>query len=418
MKVAAFIANRVAFNQQRSFSRFIIRLSIIATVISVAVMIITLAFANGFQEQVSQKVFSFWGHIRIQEKQPFKALIAEETPLEKNDSLIADVRKNPRVKSVHPFATKYAILKTKDEIEGVLLKGIDTSYDFNNLKRFMREGRYLHFNDSTYSREIILSDYTAKQLQLKLNDRIFIYFIRPDGTLRPDRLTVAGIYKTGIEEYDKTFAIGDIRLIQRLNIDRESEERWKDNQVGGYEIFLNDYKNIDEVADEIYYMDAFPPDWDTQSVRNISPNIFDWLSMQDITRNVLIGFMIVVAVINLITCLIILVLERIQMIGILKALGATDWTVQKIFLRHSLIITITGIIAGAAIGLGFLYLQDATGFIKLQEDAYYLSQAAVKIVWWQVTAICVGTLIICFLILMIPSILVRKIQPVKAIRFA
>ena len=418
MKVAAFIANRVAFNQQRSFSRFIIRLSIIATVISVAVMIITLAFANGFQEQVSQKVFSFWGHIRIQEKQPFKALIAEETPLEKNDSLIADVRKNPRVQSVHPFATKYAILKTKDEIEGVLLKGIDTSYDFNNLKRFMREGRYLHFNDSTYSREIILSDYTAKQLQLKLNDRIFIYFIRPDGTLRPDRLTVAGIYKTGIEEYDKTFAIGDIRLIQRLNIDRESEERWKDNQVGGYEIFLNDYKNIDEVADEIYYMDAFPPDWDTQSVRNISPNIFDWLSMQDITRNVLIGFMIVVAVINLITCLIILVLERIQMIGILKALGATDWTVQKIFLRHSLIITITGIIAGAAIGLGFLYLQDATGFIKLQEDAYYLSQAAVKIVWWQVTAICVGTLIICFLILMIPSILVRKIQPVKAIRFA
>ena len=418
MKVAAFIANRVAFNQQRSFSRFIIRLSIIATVISVAVMIITLAFANGFQEQVSQKVFSFWGHIRIQEKQPFKALIAEETPLEKNDSLIAEVRKNPRVQSVHPFATKYAILKTKDEIEGVLLKGIDTSYDFNNLKRFMREGRYLHFNDSTYSREIILSDYTAKQLQLKLNDRIFIYFIRPDGTLRPDRLTVAGIYKTGIEEYDKTFAIGDIRLIQRLNIDRESEERWKDNQVGGYEIFLNDYKNIDEVADEIYYMDAFPPDWDTQSVRNISPNIFDWLSMQDITRNVLIGFMIVVAVINLITCLIILVLERIQMIGILKALGATDWTVQKIFLRHSLIITITGIIAGAAIGLGFLYLQDATGFIKLQEDAYYLSQAAVKIVWWQVTAICVGTLIICFLILMIPSILVRKIQPVKAIRFA
>ncbi len=418
MKVAAFIANRVAFNQQRSFSRFIIRLSIVATVISVAVMIITLAFANGFQEQVSQKVFSFWGHIRIQEKQPFKALIAEETPLEKNDTLIDEIRRNPKVQSVHPFATKYAIIKTKDEIEGVLLKGIDSSYDFHNLSRFMREGRYLQFNDSTYSREIILSDYTARQLQLKLNDRIFIYFIRPNGTLRPDRLTVVGIYKTGIEEYDKTFAIGDIRLIQRLNIDKQSEQRWNDNQVGGYEIFLKDYKNIEGVADEIYYMDAFPPDWDTQSVRNISPNIFDWLSMQDITRNVLIGFMIVVAVINLITCLIILVLERIQMIGILKALGATDWTVQKIFLRHSLIITITGIIVGAAVGLGFLYLQQATGFIKLQEDAYYLSEAAVKIVWWQVTAICVGTLIICFLILMIPSILVRKIQPVKAIRFA
>jgi lipoprotein-releasing system permease protein len=411
LKVAAFIANRIAFNQQRSFSRFIIRLSIVATVISVAVMIITLAFANGFQEQVSQKVFSFWGHIRIQEKQPFKALIAEETPLIKDDSLIDEIRKNPDVESVHPFATKYTILKTKDEIEGVLLKGFDSTYDFKYLQRFIQDGRPLQFNDSTYSREIMISVYTANQLKLKVNDRILIYFIRPDGTLRPDKLTVTGIYKTGIEEYDKTFAIGDIKLIQRLN-------DWQPDEAGGYEIFLNDYKNIDKVTEHIYYMDRFPATWDTQSVRNISPNIFDWLNMQDITRNVLIGFMIIVAVINLITCLIILVLERIQMIGILKSLGATDWTVQKIFLRHSLIITITGIIIGAAAGLGFLYLQEATGFIKLQEDAYYLSQAAVKIIWWQVAAICIGTLVVCFLILMIPSVLVRKIQPVRAIRFS
>ncbi|RYF89985.1 MAG: FtsX-like permease family protein, partial [Chitinophagaceae bacterium] len=190
------------------------------------------------------------------------------------------------------------------------------------------------------------------------------------------------------------------------------------NWVGGYEIFLYDYKNIDEVADRIYYMDGFPATWDTQGVQNISPNIFDWLSMQDVTRNVLIGFMILVAVINLITCLLILVLERVQMIGILKSLGATDWTVQKIFLRHSLIITITGILIGAALGLGVLYLQQATGFIKLQEDAYYLSEAAVKIVWWQIALVCGGTLAVCFLVLMIPSVLVRKIQPVKAIRFA
>jgi lipoprotein-releasing system permease protein len=390
----------------------------VATVISVAVMIITLAFANGFQEQVSQKVFSFWGHIRIQEKQPFKTLIAEESPLIKNDSLADQIKKNPDVESIHPFATKYTILKTKDEIEGVLLKGFDSTYDFRHLQRFLKEGRPIRFNDSTYSREIIISVYTANQLRLKLNDRIFIYFIRPDGSLRPDRLTITGIYKTGIEEYDKTFAIGDIKLIQRLNIDKDNEQSWKENQVGGYEIFLKDYHNIDKVTDDIYYMENFPATWDTQSIRNISPNIFDWLSMQDITRNVLIGFMIIVAVINLITCLIILVLERIQMIGILKSLGATDWTVQKIFLRHSIIITITGIVIGAAFGLGFLYLQEATGFIKLQEDAYYLSEAAVKIVWWQVAAICAGTLLVCFLILMIPSILVRKIQPVKAIRFS
>ncbi|MFI5131929.1 MAG: ABC transporter permease [Chitinophagales bacterium] len=416
MKVAGFIANRIAFNQQRSFSRFIIRLSIVATAISVAVMIITLAFANGFQEQVSQKVFSFWGHIRIQEKQPFKALIAEETPLLRNDTLADIIKQNPGVKSIHPFATKYGMLKTSDEIEGVLVKGLDSTYDFDHIRRFIVEGRTIQFKDSSYNREIILSSFTAGQLGLKLNDRILIYFIRPPGEsgeqkIGSDKLTVVGIYKTGIEEYDKTFAIADIKLIRRLNF-------WNPEQIGGYEIFLKDYKKIDEVADEIYYLDNFPPTWDTQSVRNVSPNIFDWLNMQDVTRNVLIGFMIIVAVINLITCLIILVLERVRMIGILKSLGATDWTVQKIFLRHSLIITITGIIIGAIAGTGILYLQYATGFIKLKEEAYYLSEAAVKIVWWQVGAICAGTLLVCFLILMIPTILVRKIQPVQAIRFA
>lgn len=416
MKVAGFIANRIAFSpskgsgKQKSFSRFIIKLSIVATVISVAVMIVTLAFANGFQETISQKIFSFWGHIRVQEKQPERAVIAEETPIIKNDSLILSIKKNPLVESIHPFATKYAILKTTDEIEGILMKGLDSSYDFSHFQQFIIKGRPVQFNDSSYSREIMISDYTARQLKLNVNDRILIYFIRPDGTIRPDKLTVTGIYKTGIEEYDKTFAIGDIKLIQRLN-------DWAIDEVGGYEIFLKDYKKIDQAADEIYDMDEFPQTWNTVSVKNVSPNIFDWLSMQDVTRNVLIGFMIIVAIINLITCLIILVLERVRMIGILKSLGATDWTVQKIFLRHSALITVAGIVIGAAIGLGLLYLQKATGFIKLNEDAYYLSEAAVKIIWWQVGAICFGTLIVCFLVLMVPSVLVRKIQPVKAIQF-
>jgi lipoprotein-releasing system permease protein len=416
LKVAGFIANRIAFNQQKSFSRFIIRLSIIATIISVAVMIVAISLANGFQQTVSQKVFSFLGHIRILEKQPDKAIISEESPITKNDSLAAAIRKNPLVKSIHPFATKYAILKTKDEIEGVLFKGIDSSYDFSRLKKFIKEGRQVKFSDSGYSREIMLSSNTASQLNLKVNDKILIYFIRPNETIRPDKLTITGIFKTGIEEYDKTFAIGDIKLIQKLNRDN-AEDTAADNEIGGYEIFLNDYRKINEAVSGIYSMEKFPLTWNTVSAKNISPNIFDWLNMQDVTRNVLVGFMIIVAVINLITCLIILVLERIRMIGILKSLGATDWTVQKIFLRHSVIITITGIVLGAAFGLGFLWLQDATSFIKLPEEAYYMNAAAVKIVWWQVAAICAGTLLVCFLVLMIPTYLVRRIQPVKAIQF-
>ena len=373
-------------------------------------MIITLSFVNGFQETVSQKVFSFWGHIRVQYKQPMKTSIAEELAIDQNDTVYNLIKKNPLVQSIHPFATKYAILKTKDEIEGVLLKGLDSTYDFNHLRQFMNEGRWLQFNDSSYSREIMISKFTAAQLGVKLNDKILIFFIRPDGTMRPDKLTVIGIYKTGIEEYDKTFAIGDIKLIQRLN-------GWRPTEIGGYEIFLKDYTKMDEVSNAIYYSDQFPELWDTKTIRQIYPNIFDWLNMQNTTRNVLIGFMILVAVINLITCLIILVLERLRMIGILKSLGASDWTVQKIFLQHSTLITITGIIIGTAIALGILFLQKKTGFIKLQEEAYYMSTAAVKIIWWQVVAVGAGTLIVCFLVLMIPSLIVKKVQPIKAIHF-
>ena len=416
MKVAGFIANRIAFNPstgpggKRSFSRFIIRLSTVATIIGVMVMIVTLSLAYGFQDTISQKIFSFWGHIRIQERQPDKPVNAEELPITRNDELVQSIRQHPNVVSIHPFATKYAILKTKDEVEGVLLKGLDTTYDYENINRFIEEGRPVKYNDSSYSRDILISTYTATRLKLKVNDRILIYFFRPNGEIRPDKLTIAGLYKTGIEEYDRTFAISDIKLIQQKN-------NWNPEDVGGYEIFLDDYKKTTEVSDDIFYMNNFPQTWNTISAREISPNIFDWLGMQDVTRNVLIAFMIIVAVINLISCLIILVLERTRMVGVLKAVGATDWTVQKIFLRHSILITITGIVIGTVLALILLWLQQATGFIKLPEDAYYIRTAAVKIIWWQVAAICIGTLLICLLVLMIPSILVRKVQPVKAIQF-
>ena len=410
MNVFSFIAQRIAFNQQKSFSRFIIRLSIAATIISVAVMIVTLSFVNGFQETVSQKVFSFWGHLRIQYRQPMKANIAEELPVEKNDSLVQAVKKMPQVRSIHPFATKYSMLKTTDEMEGVLLKGLDNTYDFKNFSGFLKQGRWINFPDSSYSREIVISSYTAIQLKLKINDRILIYFVRPDGSLRPNKLTVTGIYKTGIEEYDKTFAIGDIRLIQRLN-------NWEDYEIGGYELFLRDYEQMNEVSDEIYYNDLFPRLWETQTVKEIYPNIFDWLQIQNTNQGILITIMVIIAIINLITCLIILVLERLRMIGILKALGATNWGVQRIFLSHSALITFTGIILGTLFALGLLYLQINTGFIRLQEEAYYMDVAAVKIEWWQVAAVCIGTLVVSFLVLLIPSFIVRKIQPVKAIRF-
>jgi lipoprotein-releasing system permease protein len=197
LDVAGFIANRIAFNRQNSFSRFIIRLSIGATIVSVAVMIITLALVNGFQETVSNKVFSFSGHIRVQYKQALSGPVTEEVPIERDTNVETAIKSDSRVKSMHPYATRYSILKSGDAMEGVLLKGLNKEFDVNLLKPFLKEGRWINFKDSSYSREVVISSHTAKQLQVKLNDSIRIYFIRPNGTLRPDKLEIVGIYKTG-----------------------------------------------------------------------------------------------------------------------------------------------------------------------------------------------------------------------------
>lgn len=411
MNLSSFIARRIAFNQQKSFSRFIIRLSVAATVISVAVMIITLSFVNGFEETVSNKVFSFWGHIRVQYRQPMKTSIAEEVPIEKNDTVAAAVAALPEVESVHAFATKYAILKTSEEMEGVLLKGFEDAAGFKQITPFLKQGRWVRYNDSSYAREIVISDFTARQLQLKLNDRILLYFVRPDGSLRPDKLDIVGIFKTGIEEYDKNFAMGDIRLIRRLN-------NWQENQIGGYEVFLKDYQTMDAVSYRIYEEGGFPDLWETKTVREIYPNIFDWLGIIRNNGHVLITIMVIIAAINFITCLIILVLERVRMIGTMKALGASDWTVQKIFLHHSILITITGIVLGVAVAAALLWLQQKTGFVHLDEDAYYMDTAIVKVSWSQMLMVIGGTLLLSVVVLLIPSLLVKKIQPIKAMRFS
>jgi lipoprotein-releasing system permease protein len=409
LNVAGFIAKRIAFNQQKSFSRFIIRLATAATVLSVAVMIVAMAITNGFQYTISQKIFSFWGHIRVQHFEGSKITSSEETAIEKNDTVAQVLRTNAAVQSVNSFATKNAILKTNETIEGVLFKGVEKTYRFSQLRQFLKEGRWMRFPDSGYSNEIVLSVYTATQLKLRINDAVLIYFIQNNGAApRARKLTVAGIYKTGIEEYDKVIALGDIRLIQRLN-------DWKPNQIGGYEIFLKNYKEIDEVNNELF--NSLPVTWNSKTIKEINPSIFDWLNLQDTTIVLVLIIMTIVAVLNLITCLIILVLERTRMIGVLKALGAPNSTIQRVFLYHGSIITITGIILGNLLALLLCWLQQHYGLISLQEEMYYISKAEVRLEWWHFAVTDAGTFIVCFLILLIPTLIIHRIQPVKAIQF-
>jgi lipoprotein-releasing system permease protein len=404
------IAKRIAFNKQQSFSRFIIRLSVAATAVSITAMIITLAFVNGFQEKVADKIFGFWGHIRVQKYDAGKSLISEELPLTKNTAVENSMATTPGVVSYQSFATKSAVLESQNDIEGVLIKGIEKNENHTALKQFLVAGRWIHFTDSLYSKETIVSDAVAKQLQIKINDTIKVHFVATNSDAQKTyrKLVVVGFYHTGIDEYDKLFMIADINLIRRIN-------NWEPNQIGGYEVFIHQYQNINAVSSTL--SNALPSEWMSKSIKEVYPNIFDWLDIQDVNRNVVFVVMGIVALINLITCLLILMLERTNMIGLLKSMGATNWTIQKIFIVYASFITLAGVGFGLVIGLGICFLQQATGFITLDEASYYISVAPVKIIGWQVAAVCAGTTVVCFVSLFLPTLLIPKISPVKAIAF-
>ena len=373
-------------------------------------MIATVSFVNGFQETISEKVFSFWGHIHVQHLEANKSLVAEETPIEKNDTILGLIKHQTGIKHISIFSTKSAVIEKDKEIEGVLLKGIDIDYDSSRFLPFIISGRWINFRDSNYSKEILISQPIANSLKLRVHDTVRVHFIATkvgeSSTYR--KLIVSGIYKTGIEEYDKLFVILDIRLIQKIN-------NWNTSQIGGYEITINDYKQIDEFNTTLF--DKLPNEWISKTTKEIYPNIFDWLNIQNVNRNVIIIIMSVVAIINLITCLLVLVLERTKMVGILKSFGTPDWHIQQIFLYHAFAITIIGIGGGLIAGVGLCWLQQTTHFIHLDESSYYVSYAPIKIVGWQVALICISTGIICFLSLIIPTLIVKNLSPVNAIKF-
>ena len=409
LNLPLFIAKRLIARKEKAFSTFIMRISIAATTISVAAMIISMSFINGFQEVIANKIFGFWGHIRIQHFEPLKTNIAEETPLKRDTATEYYLKNQENIESVSTYVTKSAILNANGTIEGVLMKGVSGDYPFERINSFLTKGHWPTFNDSTYSNEIAISEYTANLLQIEINKFIFIYFIQSDGSApRTRKLKVSGIFKTGIDIYDRLYAVGDIRLIQRLN-------GWDQQEIGGYEVVLKDHKKVDSTSAQIY--DRLPAGMNSLTLKELSPEIFDWLNLQETNKYILISIMILVAMINLITCLIIMVLERTSMIALLKSLGAKNGMIQKIFITYGIWICGIGIVAGTLLGLAICYLQKISGFIQLNEEAYYVRVAPVKIQLTDILSISIGTAIVAFLILLIPSAISKKINPSKALRF-
>jgi lipoprotein-releasing system permease protein len=403
-----FIAKRIIFNAQPSFSRFIIRLAIAATALSVATMVITLSLVNGFQRAVAEKVFSFWGHARVQEVNPFITVITDDEGFALNDSIENAIKTVPEVRRYHAFAVKSVVLKRAGQFEGVLLKGVDHRFDKSAFHPFMKDGAFMSLTDTAFSNGIVLSELIAQRMELKPGDTLQCFFIRNGQDIRSRPMILSGIFKTGIEEYDKNFALSDIGFLRRLNL-------WEGDIVGGLEVYIDKPEEAFSVAEAM--SERLPMKLTAIPMQEIYPSIFDWLAIQDQTKTIVVITMLIVAIINLITCLLILVMERTRMVGVLKALGMENPKISRIFWFYAAWIAIIGIGLGLLLGVGLCLLQQATGFIKMDEATYYVSQAPVHMDILQIAGVVLVSFLVCLLAIRLPLFYVQRISPIKAIRF-
>ncbi len=373
--------------------------------LGLGVMILSLAIVKGFKHEIREKVRGFAGDIRVIKFDLNSSY--ENSPITYDPDFVKRALKSPLISHIMPTATKPGIIKANNEIEGVVLKGVDKTYDWSYFKKMMVAGDVIDFTDSVEAqKEIMLSQLTADRLKLKVGDKLLMYFVQEP--LRKRSFKIKGIFNIGVEEVDKTFVIGSLSLINRLNY-------WKPDEIGQYELRVADFDQVDYAADALDTV--MPVKLKSRTVMDDYPNIFEWLSLLDVNSVVLLVLMMIVAVINMISALLIMILERTAMIGMFKAMGASNWNIQKIFLFNATYLIGLGLLLGNALGLGLGYFQQQTHFFKLDPASYSMTFVPVQFSLSDVLLLNLGTLVICLLVLVIPSTLVSKISPVKAIRF-
>ena len=411
MNFEYFIARRIAAHKdyKSSISAPIIKIAILAISLGMITMLVSVATSVGLQKKIKEKVSAFNGDLIITN---FDTNNSDDSqvPISMQQDFYPNFNISDNVSYLQITASKAAVIRTETDFEGIILKGVGPDYNWSYFKDFLLSGVVPTYDTPQMSNQVLISQYLANRLGLKVGDKALAYFFNKKSSTPPRTraFTISGIYNSGFQQFDAQFIIGDIRHIQRLN-------KWEPDQIGAFELFVKDFDLIEQTNTQVYQ--AIGSMLDTQTIRNRFYAIFEWLDLFDFNVALIIVMMIIVAGFNMITALLVLILERTKMIGILKALGSDSWSVRKIFIYNAMYLVGVGLFWGNIIGIGLLLLQQNFDLFALDPKTYYVSQVPVYLHWSYILALNIGTLVLCFLILLIPSYIISKISPVKAIRF-
>ena len=401
MNIALYLAKKIQHTKNQTFSSIIIKVGIASIAIAVSVLILSFFILLGFKNTIKKKLFSQTSHIQVNKITLNRSF--EEATMTNNLDFFNKTKNLPEVKSVNKVALKSVILKSEEEISGVVLKGIDEKYDWTEFQKNIVEGRKLKTGGEN---EIIISRKIASELQLKLNEDLLVYFIQNPPRAR--KLKIVGIYDSNVEELDQVYVLTNLSIIQKIN-------NWQNGEFGHYEIFINDINQMDAVKNKL--LNIFPQEYEVLKVPEILPQFFDWFSLLDRNIVMVIGLIIIVAAFNMISVLLIMIMERTPMIGLLKAVGTQNYQIRNIFLVNSSKIILWGLLWGNIIGLGLSFLQSKYKIVKLDTTNYYMSFVPIEWNWWIVLIVNIGAFIVVLAISYLPSLIIRKISPVEALKY-
>lgn len=404
MNLSYFISSRINTANQSSFSAIIHKIAIASIALGLAVMIVSFLILKGFQQNITDKVVSFGGHLQIT-RYTFGNMYAEN-PISNKMDFYTHPEKYPLLSHVQQFAYKPGLLKTQDEVLGVMLKGVGQEYDRQRFSANMLEGEFPQHQDTAVSSQVVVSQKIADQLRLKVGDDVIMYFVQNPPRFR--RLSVSGIYSTGMEDFDESLILGDIKLVRQLN-------NWSDTLAGGMEIYLKDFDKMDQAQEQLYELTNYS--YYVEKITDRSIQIFEWLNL--LNRNVVIflALILFVASFNMVSILLILIMERTPMIGTLMALGATNGQLRRIFITNGMLMVLKGIVLGNIIALGFGFLQQQFKLIPLDKENYYMDTVPILWDWPMIIGLNILIFVLVMLILLIPSTIISRIQPIKAIKF-